>query len=84
MHGDYKGANPDARIPKLSANHSLQPYVHETNEVATLDPSRMIDSRQKDMPNFDPTKTRTLNTSGKKVRFPENILINTSLYCTLL
>lgn len=84
MYGDHKRANPDPRIPKLSANHSLQPYVHETNEVATIDPSCMVDSRQKDMSNFDPTKTRTLDTSGKKVRFPENILIRPSLYRTLL
>ncbi|BCR89076.1 Fcf2 domain-containing protein [Aspergillus chevalieri] len=63
--------NEDASslIPKLSTNHSLQPYVHETNEVAMLDPLRISDSRQKNVPNFDPTKTRT-NTSGKKKEKP--------------
>lgn len=84
MHDEYKGTNPDSSIPRLSVNHSLQPYVHETNEVAMFDPFRMIDSRQKDVPNSDPTKTRTLNTSRKKVRSPEKILIYLSLYYTLL
>jgi hypothetical protein len=84
MFNGNENTDTSSLIPRLSANHSLQPYVHETNEVAMFDPFRMIDSRQKDVPNSDPTKTRTLNTSRKKVRSPEKILIYPSLYYTLL
>ncbi|OQE21104.1 hypothetical protein PENSTE_c012G00602 [Penicillium steckii] len=47
------------RIPKLSAGSSLQPYVHQDNEISTAKTAELIDPRYKELSN-------SLYSSGKK------------------
>ena len=57
----------DFSIPKLSSNDSLQPYVHEQDNVVTVDGLRIIDPQQKDTSNFDPIELKGLSSSSKRV-----------------
>jgi hypothetical protein len=39
------------RIPKLSSGTSLEPYVRQGDEIATVDSAQLVDPKQKELAN---------------------------------
>ncbi|KAJ5675897.1 hypothetical protein N7462_008794 [Penicillium macrosclerotiorum] len=54
------------RIPKLSPGSTLEPYVHQGDEIATVDSAQLIDPKQKELSNSLRSVQVPMHSASKK------------------